>query len=113
MKSTHQFKAHIVLTFEEQPPPRRRVFGFDESGHRRVPMSMEGVDGLHTVCLQIGRAGQFTEGQEFDSECCVIWTEGFFNVIKAGVKFKLWDGGFFANGIVTEKVEEGWAIKPK
>jgi len=72
MKPTPQFKAHIVVTFEEHPQSRRRVFGFDDSGHRRVPMSMDGVDGLNTVCLQIGRAGQFTEGQEFDAECRVI-----------------------------------------
>jgi len=108
MKPTPQFKAHIKVTFEEVPLSRRRVFGFDDNGHRRVPMSMEGVDNLHTVGLWIGGAAQFTEGQEFDAECRVIWPEGFINVVKAGVKFKLWDGGFFATGTITERIEEGW-----
>jgi len=113
MKPTPQFKAHIVLTFEEHPPSRRRIFGFDDNLSRHVPMKMEGVDNMHTVGLWIDGAAQFSEGQEFDAECRVIWPEGFINVVKKDVKFKLWDGGFFADGIVTERIEAGWQTQPK
>jgi hypothetical protein len=104
-----QFKAHIRLTFEEHGPDRRRKFGFDESGHRRLPMSMDGVEGLHTVGLWIEKKeAVFQEGDEFDADCCVIWPEGFVKIVAPGVQFKLWDSGFFARGSVTERCESGW-----
>jgi hypothetical protein len=104
-----QFKAHIRLTFEERGPNRPRKFGFDTNGHRRLPLNMDGVEGLHTVGLWIEKKeAVFTEGDEFDADCRVIWPEGFTKAVAPGVKFKLWDSGFIADGIVTERVEAGW-----
>lgn len=71
-------------------------------------MQMEGVEGLHTVGLWINGGAQFQEGDEFDADCRVIWPEGFANAVQVGKPFKLWAGGFFARGVVTERVEEGW-----
>ena len=103
-----QFMAHIKLTFEEHRAGRSRKFGFD-NGHRRLPMSMDGVEGLHTVGLWIAqRDAVFHEGDEFDAECRVIWPEGFTSVVAPGVKFKLWDSGFFADGVVTKRYDAGW-----
>lgn len=106
-RSPPQFKARIKLTFEAQAANRRR-FGFDANRDRRVPMSMDGVEGLHTVSMWIAKEADFYEGDEFDAECRVIWPEGFANVVAPGVKFRLWDGGFFARGVVTERCEGGW-----
>lgn len=87
---------------------RRRSFTFDR-GHRSVPMSMDGVEGLHTVGLWIGEASAvFEKGDEFDADCRVIWPEGFAAAVRPGVKFRLWDCGFFAAGVVTERCESGW-----
>ena len=107
-----QFKAHIKLTFEEHGPDRRRKFGFDTNGHRRLPMNMDGVDGLHTVGLWIGQnEAIFVEGDEFDADCRVIWPEGFTKAVVPGAKFRLWDSGFFAEGVVTERNEAGWSTE--
>ena len=108
MRPPPQFRSHIELTFEEHGKDRRRKFGFDE-GHRRLPMSMDGVDGLHTVGLWIEKKDAvFEEGEEFDADCCVIWPEGFTKIVAPGVKFRLWDSGFFARGVVTERCDAGW-----
>ena len=103
-----QFCAHLVFTFAERPSSRRHIFGFDETGHRRVPMSMDGVDGLHTVGMWIDRAGEFRLGDELDVDCCVIWPEGFRDATKPGVHFRLWDGGFFADVTVIERFDDEW-----
>jgi hypothetical protein len=107
-RPTPQFKAHVALTFEEHNETRRNWFEFGEDGHRRVRMSMESVEGLHTVGLWISGAARFHKGDAFDAECIVIWREGFTSAVVPGRTFKLWDGGFFANGTVTERIEEGW-----
>jgi len=104
-----QFKAHIRLTFEERKSESPRKFGFDANGHRRLPLAMDGVEGLHTVGLWIKmNKAIFSEGDEFDADCRVIWPEGFTKAVAPGVKFKLWDGGYIADGIITERIEEGW-----
>ena len=73
-------------------------------------MQMEGVDGLHTVFLWIPTSSAvFQIGDEFDAYCRVLWEEGFISAVRSGVKFKLWDGVFFADGYVIERVDEGWA----
>jgi hypothetical protein len=108
VRSPPQFRSHIKLTFEEHGKDRSRKFGFHE-GHRRLPMSMDGVDGLHTVGLWIEKSDAvFEEGDEFDADCRVIWPEGFRDIVAPGVKFRLWDAGFFAHGTVTERYDGGW-----
>ena len=103
-----QFKAHIKLTFEEHGEGRRRTFGFD-TGERRLPMGMDGVEGLHTVALWIDRQeAVFGESDEFDADCRVIWPDAFAKIVAPGVKFRLWDAGFFARGVVTERCADGW-----
>ena len=103
-----QFRAHLIFNFAEHKVNRRRTFIFEESGHRRVPLNMDGVDGLHTVGMWIDRAGEFREGDELDVDCRVILPEGFKDVTKPGVYFRLWDSGFFADGTVTETFAAEW-----
>ena len=108
-KPIPQFKAHIVLAFEEFDINQRRPFVFGPNCHRRLPMAMETVEGMHTVGLWIAGPAEFHAiGEEFDADCVVIWEEGFFKAVSPGRTFKLWDGGFFANGVVTERIEPGW-----
>lgn len=107
-----QFRARVKITFEDHGAERQRKFGFDENGHRRLPMNMEGVDGLHTVGLWIEKPNAvFHEEDEFNAECRVIWPEGFVKIVVPGVQFKLWDSGFIARGVVTERCEEGWKLQ--
>lgn len=82
---------------------------FEQSGHRRVPMQMDGVESMYTVGMWHDGEAQFHEGDEAMVDCVVICPEPFDAVVKPGVKFELWDGGFFAEGEVTERFEEGWA----
>lgn len=71
-------------------------------------MSMNGVDGLHTVGMWIDGPADFKQGDEIDVDCRVIWPEGFRDVVKPGVRFRLWDAGFFADGTVTETFKDEW-----
>ncbi len=100
------------MTFEQRDSAFPRKFGFDGEGHRRLPLQMEGVEGLHTVGLWTEKKNQILlENDEFDADCAVIWEEGFRAVVVPRVRFKLWDSGFIADGVVTERVEAGWNQK--
>ena len=71
-------------------------------------MQMDGVEGLHTVGMWVSEEGTFKAGETAVVECVVIWPEAFSPIVKPGVGFQLWDGGFFAYGIVLERINEGW-----
>jgi len=81
---------------------------FDESLHRRVPMQMEGIDSLNTVGMWVKEASTFKAGDAVVVECMVIAPEIFSPVVRSGVRFELWDGGFFATGTVLERIAAGW-----
>jgi hypothetical protein len=100
------------MTFEQRRAAFPCKFGFDAEGHRRLPLQMEGVEGLHTVGLWTDKKNQILfENDEFDADCIVIWEEGFRSVVAPGVKFKLWESGFIADGLITERIEAGWNQK--
>lgn len=81
---------------------------FDESCHRRVPMRMDGVDSLNTVGLWTEAPCTFKPGDSAEVRCRVIAPELFIDVVQAGRRFELWDGGFFASGVVLARIEDGW-----
>jgi len=81
---------------------------FDESLHRRVPMQMDGVEGLSTVGMWVESARTFKAGDVALVECVVLWPDPYRKIVAPGTKFELWDGGFFATGTVTQRIEEGW-----
>lgn len=103
-----QFRARLTFTFREHGPERRRFFAFGESGHRRVPLQMEGVPDLHTVGMWQAGAATYHEGEEAEVDCVLLQPEGFRDRIRRGATFELWDGGFFASGIVLERCDSGW-----
>jgi len=103
-----EFVAELKFHFREHGPERRHWFMFDESLHRRVPMAMDGVEGLNTIGMWVDSPGTFKAGDSVRVQCVVIAPELFTHVVKPGVKFELWDGGFLASGTVLERVEEGW-----
>jgi hypothetical protein len=108
MLPTPQFTAELKFHFKDHGPERRHWFMFDEGLHRRVPMAMDGVEGLNTVGMWVDSPGTFKAGDIVRVRCVVIAPELFSNVVKPGVKFELWDGGFLATGTVLERVDEGW-----
>jgi hypothetical protein len=71
-------------------------------------MRMDGVDGLNTVGMWVDTAAVFETNDSVIVRCVVLSPELFVDVVKPGVKFELWDGGFFASGIVIERIEAGW-----
>lgn len=74
-------------------------------------MSMDGVGDLHTVNMWSDREGKFTKDDEVNVECTVIWPEGFRHAVYPGAKFRLWDGGYFADGVVMKRYEAGWDVE--
>lgn len=103
-----QFTAELSFHFREHGPAFRHWFMFDESCHRRVPMQMEGVEGLNTVGMWIDAPRVFRSGDEVVVRCVVIAPERFAKILVPGVHFELWDGGFFAAGCVLKRIEDGW-----
>jgi hypothetical protein len=81
---------------------------FGEDLHRRVPLQVDGVEGLNTVGMWVHEPATFRAGDSVIVECVVIAPELYSSIVKAGVKFELWDGGFFASGTVLERIEAGW-----
>ena len=100
-----QLKARIRFTFEEHGRERRRWFLFPEDRYRRVPMSLDGGD-LQTVNMWSDSEGKFEAGDEVMVECTVIKPDLVRDSVCPGGRFRLWDGGYFAEGVVTEVFEE-------
>ena len=71
-------------------------------------MQMDGVDGLNTVGMWVTEAAACGPGDSCRINCVVIAPEVFRQVVRQGVEFELWDGGFFATGAVLERIEAGW-----
>jgi len=71
-------------------------------------MQMDGVEGLNTVGMWVKQAGVFKEGEKLLVDCRVIAPDLYNPIVKPGVKFELWDSGFFATGTVLERLESGW-----
>lgn len=98
-----QFTAELVFHFHEHGPDRRRWFMFGDDCHRRVPMAMDGVEGLNTVVMWADAPGEFHAGDAVTVRCVVIAADLYRDVVRGGVKFRLWDAGFFATGTVLER----------
>jgi hypothetical protein len=109
MTPPYQFSAELTFHFREHTGDRRRWFMFDESHHRRVPMQMEGIEGLNTVGMWVAQARTYKAGERAMVNCVVIAPDLFSDVVEPGVKFQLWDAGFFADGVVLERFEDGWS----
>jgi len=71
-------------------------------------MQMDGVEGLNTVGMWVKQAATFKAGDTVQVRCVVIAPQIFSAVVKPGVKFELWDGGFLASGTVLERIAAGW-----
>ena len=103
-----QFTAELRFHFKDHGSERRRWFMFGEDLHRRVPMQMEGTEGLNTLGMWVQEAATFKAGDTIRVECVVIAPDIYNKIVKPGVKFELWDAGFFADGTVIERIDSGW-----
>ena len=102
------FTATIMVTRGRTQEPHKGAFVFGDDGHRRVPMEMDGVDGLNTVGIWIDGPAVFSSGTSFTGRCRVLCENAFRDRISEGTKFKLWDGGFFAEGSVQNIHWKNW-----
>jgi hypothetical protein len=103
-----QFRMKIYFNFSEHDETRRQWFMFGKDLQRRVPMQMDGVEGLNTVGMFIEHPATFKKGEYCEVDCVVISPELFVSTIEVGSKGRLWDSGFFANTEVTKIYSEGW-----
>ena len=103
-----QFRARLTFTFREHGPDRRRYFVFGEDGHRRVPLQMAGDSDLHTVGLWQSGEAVYREGEQVEVDCVLLQPRVLQDRVQVGTTFELWDGGFFAAGIVLECFTSGW-----
>lgn len=103
-----QFTAELSFHFREHGAGRQQRFVFGENLHRRVPMEMDGVDGLNTLGMWTDGVQEFGKNDSVMARCVVLAPELFVDVVKPGVTFEFWDGGFFASGKVIRRIEDGW-----
>jgi hypothetical protein len=103
-----QFRATLSFHFAEHGEGRQRFFVFPESCHRRVPMAVEGLEELYTVGMWTEAPATLHEGDHVDVDCRVIAPDVLSPVIQPRVNFKLWDGGFFADGVATARFDDAW-----
>jgi hypothetical protein len=108
MKPAPHFRASITVTRGRTIDPHKGCFVFGEDGQRRVPMEMDGVEGLNTVGIWVDEPRAFPSGSTFQGVCRVIHEPAFRDAIKSGLASRLWDGGFFAEGRVIEVFRANW-----
>lgn len=108
MRPNPQFTARLDFDFRERRGPFPPRFVFDKSCHRRVPMQMDGVDGLHTVGMWVDAPGKFLAGDSVVVQCVLLAPELFERSLKSGVHFKLWESGFIAAGTILARCDDGW-----
>lgn len=101
------FKATITVTRGNQSGSYKGYFVFGEDCCRKVPIEMEGVEGLNTAGFWIEQPNAFNTGESFEASCCVLYEEAFKDIVSKGKTFKLWSLGYFAEGIITE-VYNNW-----
>jgi hypothetical protein len=71
-------------------------------------MAMDGLDGLNTVGMWVETPRAFPSGSSFECDCCVLNDKAIRGVIDTGVAFRLWDGGFIADGRVITVYQDSW-----
>ncbi len=106
-----QFRARVTLHFRfpgQDQALRPQCLPFNEDGIRASAIHMEGIHDLYSVFLFSHETGTFVRGDELDLLCATIWPRGFSPIVRPGVGFRLWDRGYFADGIVLERFETGW-----
>jgi len=96
----------IRFHFKEYGENRRKWFGVGEDHHRRVPVEMDGVEGLNTVGMWFQESGRYEENDRAMVQCSAIAPQLFYGNIEVGTKGRLWDGGFFADVEITEVMYE-------
>lgn len=94
----------------EDGGPQQGFFGFPHSGVRNVPVEMDGVPNMNTVGFFHTPDAVVRGGEEFEADCRVIWEEGFYPAIRAGLTFRIWDGRFIAAGEVLHVYRENWKV---
>lgn len=97
-----QFSLRVSFHFNEHAADRQRWFGVGDDLSRRVPLEMEGVDGLNTVMMGFREPGRFMPGDTVTVECAVIASELFRGKLAIGSRGRLWDGGYLADVEVVD-----------
>jgi len=77
MEPIPQFTAELSFHFREHGADRQHKFVFNENLHRRVPMRMDGIDGLNTVGMWVDTASVFETNDSVIVRCVVLAPELF------------------------------------
>ena len=101
-----RFRARLKFHFKAHGPERRRFFVFGDDLYRRAPMKVDGIEGegLNTVSMWVARECKCLEGDSVEVDCDVV-VDSLLDALLVGTKFHLWDGGFFATGVVLAESE--------
>ena len=76
---------------------------FPDTGIRRVPMEIAETDsGLNTISLAGSPNLIVQQGEMVELDCDVLSFDHLRNLISQQATFRLWDGGFFADGTIVQ-----------
>ena len=100
--SFYQFKMRIKFHFLNKKDPAAGCFYVGEDLTRKVPLEVEGIEGLNTVYMFFSESDLYPADEMVIVECHTIAPQLYQGKIKLGLKGKLWESGYFADVEILE-----------
>ena len=98
----YQFKMKIKFDFFNTRDPAEGYFYVGEDLKRKVPLEVEGIEGLNTVYMFFPESDLYLADEVVIVDCCTIAPQLYRGKIKPGLKGKLWESGYFADVEILE-----------
>lgn len=97
-----QFIMQIDFHFLNLENPEQGYFIVGEDLERKVPLEIEGIDGLNTVYMLFMESNFYLANETTIVKCATIAPRLYKGRIKPCLKGKLWEAGYFANVEILE-----------
>ena len=97
-----QFMMRINFHFSNKKNPAEGHFVVGEDLKRKVPLEIEGIDGLNTVYMIFPESDLYLADETVIVKCDTIAPQLYKGKIKPGLKGRLWESGYFADIEILE-----------
>jgi hypothetical protein len=97
-----QFTMYIYFHFDNKKDSSEVCFCVGEDLERRVPLEIEGIEGLNTVYMLFPKSDLYLANETVTVECRTIAPQLYKGKIKPGLKGRLWESGYFADVEILE-----------
>lgn len=97
-----QFMMRINFHFLNLENPEQGYFIVGEDLERKVPLEIEGINGLNTVYMLFLESNFYLANETTIVKCATIAPRLYKKRIKVGLKGRLWEAGYFADVEILE-----------